>query len=75
MLKSSVRTNKITNLTKKLDKRPLEACNKGSRSKESHKESNHNKYSNKEHKLKKDSSLRSLSIDQIQSLVADAVKF
>jgi len=62
-------------LTKKLEKRPLEACNKGSRSKESNKELNHSEYSNKEHKLKKDSSLRSLSIEQIQSLVANAVKF
>jgi len=39
------------------------------------KESNHSEYSDKEHKLKKDSSLRSLSINQIQSLVDDAVKF
>ena len=45
------RQNKqIADLTKKLEKRPLEASNKGSQSKESDKESNHSQGSNKEHK-------------------------
>ena len=46
---------RITNLTKKLEKRPLKACNKGLQSKESDKELNHNEAYAKEHKLTKDS--------------------
>jgi len=64
----------IADLTKKLEKRPLKASNKCSQSKESHQESNHSENSNKEYKSKKDLSMHSLSIEQIQSLVADAVK-
>jgi len=43
------RQNKrIIDLTKKLEKQPLEASNKGSRSKESDEESNHSQDSNEE---------------------------
>jgi len=62
-------------LTKKLEKRSLKACNKGSQSKQFDKESNYSEDSDNEHKIKKGSSLCSLSIEQIQSLVANAVKF
>jgi len=57
------KNERIADLTKKLEKQPFEACNKGSQSKELNKESKHSENSNKEHKLKKDSSLRSLSIE------------
>jgi len=70
------RQNKrIANLTKELEKRPIEASNKCSSAEESDKESNHSQDSDEKHKSKKDSSLHLLSIEQIQSLVADAVKF
>ena len=42
---------RIANLTKKLEKQAFGACNKGSQSKESDKESNHNEDSDQEHKL------------------------
>jgi len=64
----------IADWIKKFEKRPLEACNKGSQSKECDKESNRNEDFDKQHKLKKDSSLCSSSIDPIQILLADAVK-
>jgi len=66
--------NGVSYLTKKLEKRSLEASNKGLQSKESDEESNHSKDSDKEHKSKKGSSLCSLSIENIQSLTADAMK-
>jgi len=66
---------RIADLTKKLEKQPLEACNKGSQSKESDNEPNHSEDPDKKTRLKKYSSLCSLSIEQIQSLVADAVKY
>ena len=70
------RQNKrIADLTKKLEKRPIEASNKCSSAEESDAESNHSQDSIEEHKSKKDSSLHLLSTEQIQSLVADAVKF
>jgi len=56
---------RIIDLTKKLEKRPLETSNKGSQSKESGKESNHSEYSTEEHKSKKDSSLHLLSNEKI----------
>jgi len=61
-------------LGKKLEKQSLEASNKSSQSEESNKESNHSKEFDIEHKSKKDSSLRSLSIKQIQSLITVVVK-
>ena len=64
----------IINLTKKLEKWPLEASNKGSQSKESDKESNHSEDSDEEHKSKKESFFHLLSIEQIQSLVVDAMR-
>ena len=64
----------IIDLTKTLEKWPFKASNNGSQSKDSGKESNHSEDSDEEHKSKKDSSLHWLSIEQIQSLVADAVK-
>jgi len=66
---------RIANLIKKLEKRPLESYNKGSQSKELDKESTHSEDSDKENKLKKDSSLRLLLIEQIQSLAADYVSY
>jgi len=65
---------RIVDLTKKLEKRPLKASNKGSQSKAFNKESNYSEDCNKEHQLKKNSSLHSLSLEQIQSLVGDVVK-
>jgi len=57
-----------------LEKQPFEASNKGPQSKESSKKSNRNEDSDEEHKSKKHSSLHLLLIEQIQNLVADAVK-
>jgi len=69
------RQNKqITDLKKKLKKRSSEASNKGSSSEDSGKESNRSKESDDEPNPKNDSTLNSMSIEQIQNLMADAVK-
>ena len=65
------RQNKqIADLKKKLEKRSSEASNKGSTSEDSDKESNRNKESDEDPSPKNDS----MSIEQIQNLIADAVK-
>jgi len=61
-------------LTKKLEKRPIEASNKCSDAEDSDDVSNHNEKSENERKSKKDHSLGSMSVEQIQSLIANAVK-
>jgi len=69
------RQNKrIVDLTKKLEKRPIEASNKCSSAEDSDKESNHNEQSDDERKGKKDHFLGSTSIEEIQNLIANAVK-
>jgi len=55
----------IADLTKKLEKRPIQASNKCSSAEDSDKESNHNEQSDVERKAKKDHSLGSMSIKQI----------
>ena len=57
-------------MKKKLEKRSSKASNKGLGGKDSDKESNHNKESDNEPNPKNDS----MSIEQIQNLIADAVK-
>jgi len=59
---------------KKLEKKFFEASNKGSSTEDSDKESNHSEESNDEHNARKDRSVGSMSVEQIQSLIADAVK-
>ena len=61
-------------MMKKLEKKSSEASNKGSGTEDSNKESNHSEESDNEHKTKKDCSLALMSIEQIQSLIANAVK-
>ena len=69
------RQNKqIANSTKKLEKWPIEAFNKCSGAEDSGKGSNHNEQSNDERKAKKDHSLGSMSMEQIQNLIANLVK-
>ena len=59
---------------KKLEKRLFESSSKGSDGEESDKESNRNEDSDDERMKKKESSLASMSVEQIQSLIANAVK-
>jgi len=59
---------------KKLEKRPFESSSKGSDGQESDKESNRSEDSDDEHIKKKESSLASMSIEHIQSLIANVVK-
>jgi len=59
---------------KRLEKKSSEASNKGSDEEDSDKESNRAKESDDECKVRKNCSLGSISIEQIQSLIADAVK-
>ena len=59
---------------KKLEKKSSEDSNKGLGAEDSNKESNHIEESDDEHKARKDSSLGSMSVEQIQSLIANAVK-
>ena len=61
-------------MTKKLEKRSSEASYKGSDSEDSNEESNHKKESDNECKLKNNSSLSPMLAEQIQKLVANAVK-
>jgi len=67
-------SKQITDLTKKLGKRTSEAFNKCSSSEDSDKESNHSEESNDGRKPKNDSSFSLMSVDQIQNLIAKAVK-
>jgi len=59
---------------KKLEKRPLETFNKGSDGQESQKESIHSEDSDDDCTKRKESSLGSVSIEQIQSLIVYVVK-
>ena len=63
-------SKQIADLTKKLGKRTYKAFNKCLSSEDSDKDSNHNKESDDEPNPKNDS----MSIEQIQNLIADAVK-
>ena len=67
-------SEQIATLMKKLEKRLFKSSSKGSDGEESDKESNRSKDSDDEHMKKKESSLCSMSIEQIQSLIANAVK-
>ena len=66
--------DQIAELTKKLEKKFSEASNKGSGAEDSDKESHHSEESDNDRKAKKDCSLSSMSVEQIQSLIANAVK-
>jgi len=69
------RQNKqIADLTKKLEKRPIETSNKCSDVEDSDHESYYNEKSDNERKSKKDHSLVSMLVEHIQSLIANAVK-
>ena len=59
---------------KNLEKKSSEASNRGSGADDSDKESNHSEESDNEHRARKDCSLGSMSVEQIQSLIANAVK-
>ena len=64
----------IADLTKKLEKRPIEASNKCLGVEDSGKESNHNEKFDDEHEAKKDHSFGSMFVEQIQNLITNAVK-
>jgi len=66
--------DQIAELTKRLEKKFSEASNKGSGAEDSGKESHHSEDSDNNRKSKKGCSLGSMSVEQIQSLVANAVK-
>jgi len=66
--------DQIAELTKRLEKKFSEASNKGSSAEDSDKESHRSEESDNDHKAKKDCSLGSMSVEQIQSLIANAVK-
>ena len=67
-------SKQIADLTKKLGNLMFEAFNKCSSNEDSGKESNHSKEFDDGCKLKTDSSLSLMSIEQIQNLIAKAVK-
>jgi len=64
----------IAELTKRLAKKSSEASNKDSDEENSDKESNHAEESDDERKAREDHSLGSMSVKQIHSLIANAVK-
>jgi len=66
--------DQIAKLTKRLEKKFSEASNKGSGAEDSDKESHHSEESDNDRKANKDCSLGSMSVEQIQSLIANAVK-
>ena len=66
--------DQIAELMKKLEKKSSEASNKGSGAEDSDKESSHSEEYDDERKARKDRSLGSMSVEQIQSLIANAVK-
>jgi len=59
---------------KNLEKKSSEASNRGSGADDSDKESNHSEESDEERKARKDRTLGSMSVKQIQSLIANVVK-
>ena len=67
-------SKQIADLTKKLGKRTSKAFNKCSSSEDSDKESNHSKESDYVRKPENDSSFSLMSVEQIQNLIAKAVK-
>jgi len=64
----------IAKLVKKLEKKSFKASNKGLGAEDSDKVSNHSVESDDEHKAKKDRFLGSMYVEQIQNLIANAVK-
>ena len=64
----------IAQLMKKLEKKSSEFSNKGSSDEDTDKESNHDEDSDEERAVKRDSVLGSMSAEQIQSLIANAVE-
>ena len=66
--------DQIAELMKRLEKKFSEAFNKGSGTVASDKDSNHGEESGNDSKAKKDCSLGSMSIEHIQSLIANIVK-
>ena len=64
----------IAELMKRLEKKSSEASNKDSDEEDSDKESNRAEESDDERKARKDRSLGSMSVEQIQNLIANAVK-
>jgi len=71
---SKRQNDQIAELIKRLEKKFSVASNKGSGAEDSDKESHHSEESNNDRKAKKDCSLGSMSVEQIQSLIANAVK-
>ena len=67
-------SEQIATLMKKLEKRLFESSSKGSDGEESDKESNRSEDSDDECMKKKESSLGLISVEQIQSLIMNAVK-
>jgi len=65
---------RLLNWLKKLEKKSSEASNQGSSIEDSDKESNHNVEYDNERRARKDHSLGSISVEQIQSLTVNAVK-
>ena len=72
MFKSNMKTNKL--LIWQSNWRPTEASNKCSYAEDFDKESNHNEESDNERKAKKDCFLGFIYVDQVQNLIANAVK-
>jgi len=64
----------IAELMKRLEKKSFEASNKGSNGEDSDKEFNRAEESDDERKGRKDRSLGSMFVEQIQSLIANEVK-
>jgi len=66
--------DQIAELTKRLEKKFSKTSNKGSGTKDSDKESHHSEESDNNRKTKKNCSLGLMSVEQIQSLIANTVK-
>ena len=69
-----LQNEQIADLTKKLKKQPIEASNKCADAEDSDDESHYNEKSDNKHKSNKDHSLGLMSVERIQSLIANAVK-
>jgi len=65
--------DQIVELMKRLEKKFSEASNKGSGAEDSNKESYHSEESDNDRKAKKDYSLGSMSVEQIQSFRANVI--
>jgi len=73
-VETKCQNDQIAELTKRMEKKFSEASNKGSCAKDSDKESRHSEESDNDSKAKKDCSLGSMSVEQIQILIANAIK-